>query len=524
MRDDDEGSGSDWDVVDESPVVVHQDKETRDHSAVIACSERTGLDYSQQSLTSVECEKNVDSIDDFDDLIIDDDIQLSQSQSLTISNVSEGGGPTLITLESMKYKQGDSTGAVILENTKFDREEIAEDNCFAHIDDDGIENDRNEHLENNFNFRGTLNSEDEVSSKTGCIGIEEKDIADGKDKRQGYAKPNLKCDTSTVFISNKSINNARNGDLENWDDDFSDVDEKCNDLAAKTPLSPHPCLEKSIASTSSTNFYRKPMSVADAFLRKHSPRKHSPRMTLFTLSAPASNRIHDPGINRVQLPTCNLDSQGSMMYDAIQQKWVNIDATDASEDIDWGDNDDDDPIYSPVDNTNEMQDFQDNNDNKKSSGPISHERMSSKADFEITAEVESKLYASKVHHDILFNNFLGKESYNHYIEKFSSRNPHGTPHTATNVNKKSSSSILSKSGIIHKHKRDSTRGLSIQQNSAPSSAIHSLSPEDGDVSCQIDENKNTIDIGDYRIELATKIGSRKHKMLTEIWKEFAEEN
>jgi hypothetical protein len=161
----------------------------------------------------------------------------------------------------------------------------------------------------------------------------------------------------------------------------------------------------------------------------------------------------------------------------------------------------------------------------------------------MSEEMESKLLASTVYHNTLFNNFLGKEEYAHYINKFSRSNAVATTSGASSslklmnrasINKNNSSgqkiatssgggSKRSRGSISSANQAQSSSGMIDQKVSAhlsPASARARKSMQQKQQQQQQCDVKGDaiIDVSTYRIASATKIGSRKHQMLNEIWK------
>ena len=572
-----ESNSSDWDeIVDETcdegkKVDYEREEVTALSSFVMKSTEKGVLKRSQDD--------NDD--EDFDDLLVDeDDIQLpSKFQSsagdtdtaiqtlVPQSGGGSGSGLSLFTLDDMEKlmssKEGSESAMSSQQSKHVQRpSEVSDEDCFANIDDDSLEDNLEKVVlteEEKEEFKGEVDdtldnririSDDEkgvdeivnddinptvtsVKEKINNLGINvnainEKTVNDGKE-----------------MLTNDGRNRTGGVELESWDDDFCDVSDSNDKLTGKSQLSPR--AHFAITNSSSAGWGKKPPSLADKFFHKQSHIKRGqrkPRMTLITLPthSPSTSSLicnlgktsNNTSINSSRLLPSNSKPNDNMTYDPVKQKWVEIEGMEYEE-VDWG-SDDEIIVEAPKLSADAMVNNETTNDfgggsgerivenvRGKSTDSRSFERKSSLSDFEITEEMKANFHASVAHHDVLFNNFLGKEAYERYIEKFSKANQNvptdNEKVSSCNLcNRNTGSKYADMNSASKRHdvgNRDPTRGFSIQQKLMESNKATQNSSRN--VKCMNSKKDIETDIKNFRITSATKVGSRKQHMLTEIW-------
>lgn len=503
---------------------------------------------------------DMDDFDDFDDFEEGDEIVVPPSMNATLSNGASShpnlpqssartvagnkSGPTLITLEDMTNLVASSKSAKSSNHTR-QVSEVSEEDCF----DDFFDDDDDEEEVTGFDSpdaKSEKNNMDMDSSKEreaakDVLVDQSLDQVVEKDeivpKKEITAPAPARMETKSFLSTYAS---KEDDDADNWDDEFdlagSSTGQQILRGSASRPMQ-SPFLRQALTKVSSSGSTN---AMASVYRKQASPLnvQSKAKMTLFTLPATPANTVPANGnsttkIHLHTLPAGPTANQGSgMTYDASQQKWIETGGSGAHEEVDWGSDDENEDATNVKEKSmdaNLPRDGQLSGGDKTLNGgktqkastspppsdTQSHNRVSTTADFDICPELKAALMASEIFHHNFFNNFLGPEEYTHYINKFSkgnysvasSKSLSGAAKSrisTTSVNHKngdrrSVNNFLGKSSA-DKTSSTSSRGNTINKRAAVGRSMG-----------------NNFDVLNYRIPSATKIGSRKQNMLTEIW-------
>lgn len=204
------------------------------------------------------------------------------------------------------------------------------------------------------------------------------------------------------------------------------------------------------------------------------------------------------------------EGESGMVYDESRQKWVETCKSSEIEVIDWGDEENDGHRDENADNSKGSQGY---NQNKGSTGPrvsYSHKRRSTEEDFTVTPELVSAFYRFENCHNSFFKNILGEKEYHHYLEKFSKANSL-EPRSSKKGGKSSQPRSVSPQRMSPMHSPVSRRDNIKPPHQSPKPKFKKDQP-----SLSFDSSA-----APYRIASVTKVGSRKQRILSEVWKEFS---
>lgn len=578
----DSENSSDWDGIEidqttnTSPLTLPQNPKVKnlDDMTSFLTSATIALPQMQQA----QC-KNDDDFDDFDDFDRADDIIIPSSVQIKSTNEVDSlhnlqrnssidmkgikSGPTLITMDNMaSLTAGNSATSLQNKHTRT-ASEVSEEDCFANINDEddvvGFEDMADD------KFQGS-----EGAGRDKLYAPEGENIQNAREVQCTDGDESTKLEQETESIPQKtertsqvvsevaaaagtnsllSAYASKEEDEDNWDNEFELAGTVTGQQLLRGPSSrppSSPLLRQALTNSSNSGSNN---AMAMVYRKQSSPvnAQGKTKMTLFTLPTNSASSVSKNGIGSHKIHLHTLPSPvsasgrqgGGMMYDAAQQKWVETGDTSPLEEIDWG-SDDEDIENTSAKNTapgaGSVAQKRENDGDHINGGAKarsttarispppqdsqSHERSSSHADFEISADLKARLFASEVHHQYLFNSFLGPKEYAHYIDKISKSHLSSRPATAWAAKTSTRSKMASSAGVWPSNVNKTSRG-----GNPPSPNTSVRGRGSGKTSKPTEHGQSKQDtkfeVNQYKIPSATKIGSRKQQMLTEIWEEFS---
>jgi len=581
----DSDNSSDWDGVDidqtasnTRPLTLPQNPKVKklDDMTSFLTSAAIALPQMQQ----VPCGNGDDNFDEFDDFERADEIKIPPSVQIKSNNAVDfphnrqlnniinmngnKSGPTLITMDHMASLMTGHSAASLQSMPKHTRyvSEVSEEECLVKMNDDNVMAGFDDVADG-----GSYGAADTVNDKL-KVPQDDKIIIAREVQRSEVGDQSAKLEQDTEDVAQKKDKNSQSviahaagtnsllsayagkeEDEDNWDNEFDLSGSVTGQQLLRGPSSrppPSSPLLRQALTNSSNNGSNNAMAVV--YRKQSSPinAQGKTKMTLFTLPTNSVNSISKNGNNSHKIHLHTLPSPtsangcqgGGMVYDAEQQKWIETGDASAHEEVDWGSDDDD------VENTSGKNTASGGvhvNGGTVARGTAarlsppppesqSHERASSHADFEISADLKASLLASEAHHHYLFNSFLGPKEYAHYIDKISRSQSSCRPATAWAAKTSStvtphhkrgeSSKMASSAGVWPINGKKTARS---GMTPSPNTSVRGRGSEKASKSTSQGRSKQDIkhDVSQYKIPSATKIGSRKHHMLTEIWEEFS---